>query len=483
MTDSASPPLPFADAWRDLGRIVAAHVVMLRDAAILDDAVAAALLRAMDGVNRGQPAAVGSLTELIAAYDERLDALTPAGAAGASGVARGRAEVQAALLRMTLRDGLLGLLEATDGARHGLLDLAAAHVFTLMPAHSGGQAAQPTTFAHFLGGAIGPLGRATGRLRAAYAEANQSPLGAVALASTSLPVERERAAALLGFDGIVANTYDAVAAIDHVITAAEAAAGVTLALRRLVEELLTWLRTEPTSFRLDEVWVGPAADPGLPQLRPPVGLERLISFARRIEGDAASIARLAGEAPYGPAVAAIEALDEVVRRLLADGATLAGRVRDLVTTGLELNRAYLANRAGRGHTTSGDLADFLMLEEGLDPMAARNIAHLTVRKALDQGIEASGITPELIDGSALLVVGRELGVEAESIGRHLAPRRFIERRGAAGGPAPVATRAYLDAERARLDADDWWRAETAARLTAAREDLERAGAEIMAGVD
>ena len=479
--EDSAPKTREADVWRDLGRLVAAHLVMLRDEGILDDAAAAALHAALDGTRRGAAPTVDSLAELIAAFDARLDALAPAGTVGAAAVGRAPSELVAALTRLAAREGLLRFAIAVNEARAALLDLAAAHAVTLMPAYHSGQAAQPTTFAHFLGGVLAPLGRAAGRLPAVYAEIDRSPLGALWLASTSLPISRERTAELLGFDGLLTNTYDAVAAVDQVALLAEAVAAVVAAIRRFLEEVLTWLRTEPASFRLGDVWRG--YDTGLPQGGPPVGLERLALAARRIEGDAASLVRLAREAPYGPAVALLEATDPLQRRLLVDGRELSARTADLITTGLEPNRAYLANRAGRAHTTSSDLADFLMIEEGLEPIAARNVAALTIGKAIEQGIEVSGITSEMIDAAALLIVGRELGVEFENISRHLAPRRFIERRTTTGSPAPNATRVYLDLERQRLAADVAWCDAAANRLATAGADLDRAEADAIANAD
>ena len=467
-----------AEAWRRIGEVLAAHVVMLRDASILDDAVAAALLSAMDGVTPGEPPPGVMLTELVGAYDERLDALTAAGAVGAGGVGRARGDVAATGARLALRNALLILTEATNGTRAALLTLADEHAFTLMPAYTGVQAVQPTTFAHFLGGVIAPLGRAIARAQASYAEVNRSPLGAAAVAATGLPIERERVADLLGFDAPVPSTYDAVAAVDYLADAVEVAAGIVAALRRFVAELLTWLRTEPNAFRLGESWVA-TSEPGLPQFRPPVGAERLVVEARRIEGDAVTVARLTHDAPYGPAGATLDVAFGQVLQVLTDAADVARRTTALVAE-LEVNRAYLANRAGRAHTTSGELTDLLVAEEGLDVAAARAITLMTVRKAMDQGIEASGVTPEMIDAAALLVVGRELGVEVERIGRALAPRRFLERRAVPGGPAPAATRAYLDQERLRLAADERWRTESRARLETAAKELDRVAVEILA---
>ena len=474
-----------ATLWPLIGRVVAAHVVMLREAGVLDDAAAAAVLTALDGVTRGVPA--GDQREspgtvgLIAAFEGRLDALTARGAVGAGALGRARIETAAAIWRLTLRDDLLAAMAATAAARRSLLNLAGEQVFTLMPTFAGSQAVQPTNLAHFLGGTIAPLARAAERLRAAYAEVNRGPLGAGALASTGVPIDRERAAALLGCDGTVAGSFDAVAAVDHLALAAETAAAIAATLRRLLSELLTWRRADPESFRLGKT-AAPVVDPGLPGFRPPVALERLVADARRLEADAASVVRLVAEAPYGPAVAALDDGGALASATLRGTAALAERTAGLVAA-LEVNRAYLAHRAGRDHTTSGDLALFLIGEEGLDAAAAREITLMTVRRAIEQGLEASGITPQMIDGAALLVIGRELGIEVENLGHWLAPRRYLERRGASGGPAPAAVRDDLTREREVLLADERWREERHGRLASAAAELERAIAEITAATD
>ncbi|MDQ3411615.1 MAG: lyase family protein, partial [Chloroflexota bacterium] len=286
--------------WSATTRVIAAHIVMLQDAAILDDPVAAVLLTALDGVGRGAPAETSGLMALVAAVDQRLDALTPAAAMGAGAVGRGNAEVVAAVARLLVRADLLKLAEAVNVVRRALLDVAGEHVFTLIPAHASGQPVQPTTLAHFLGGVIAPLGRSVSRLRASYLTVNQSPLGAGALASSGLPIDRERIADLVGFEGLVVNTFDAVAAIDHLADAAGAGAAIGDPLARFLVELLAWSRAEPAALRFDEEWLAPV-DPGLPQFRPAISLERLVLQGRQIAGDAVTIQGLLRQAPYGPA--------------------------------------------------------------------------------------------------------------------------------------------------------------------------------------
>ncbi len=146
---------------------------------------------------------------------------------------------------------------------------------------------------------------------------------------------------------------------------------------------------------------------------------------------------------------------------------------------IEINRAWLARNAGQALVTSGDLADFFMAEEELDPSAAREIAALTASRAGQEGLEASAITPAMIDAAALLVIGRELGIEIERLGAYLAPRRFIEKRTVLGGPAAPAVREYLSLERNRLEADRRWLEEKRRRIALAEENLEIRTREIL----
>ena len=83
------------DAWRSqmweaIGRGLAAHAVMLRDSVIVDDSIAASLLTAIDGARRGVPSDVLGSLALVAAFDDRVDSLVAAGAAGAVRIARAR---------------------------------------------------------------------------------------------------------------------------------------------------------------------------------------------------------------------------------------------------------------------------------------------------------------------------------------------------------------------------------------------------------
>jgi argininosuccinate lyase len=234
---------------------------------------------------------------------------------------------------------------------------------------------------------------------------------------------------------------------------------------------MLWLRTEPQALRLaDELLAAP--DANLPHFRPPALLERLAADARQVESDAAAIATMTRDIPYGPIGEMADGAAETAGAALSRAAATNETFVMVVGGPIEINRAWLARNAGYALVTSGDLADFFMAEEALDPSAAREIAALTTARARQEGLEASGITPAMIDAAALLVIGRELGIEIERLGAYLAPRRFIEKRTVLGGPAAPAVREYLATERSRLKADQQWLEEKKRRIALADENLE-----------
>jgi len=464
--------------WDAIGFSLTAHVIMLRDVAIIDDQIAAALLTAIDGVTRGDPPETEGSLALVAAFDERVDNLIPAAAIGAIRIARSRHDVAATSQRIVLRDGLLDVANAEIAARGALLEFADSHVFTLLAVWSQGVPLQPTNLSHFLTGTISPLARAAGRLQQAYGEVDRSPLGASALSGPGLPVDRDESADLIGSQGPIESTFDALSAVDHLTSAANAVSAVVTPIRRLLDEFMTWLRTDPQSIRFADQVLAPE-DPNLPHFRPPQAIEAVVIEARQVEEDAGTAARLALSLPYGPTGQRADLPVNLAITSLRRGAALTESFASILADGIEINRAWLARGAGRNHVTSGDLAEFLMAEESLDPASARNIAALTTGRAMREGLEASSITPAMIDASALLVIGRELGVEIERLGAYLAPRRFIEKRSVLGGPAPTSIRDYIESARQRLSVDRRWLEERQRRIALATENLDIRSHEIL----
>ncbi|MEJ7900945.1 MAG: lyase family protein [Thermomicrobiales bacterium] len=466
-----SPP----DVWSALWATAAAHVVELGSAGVIDDAGFSAIARSLLGT-RELPVTDSTSPRALATYlDERIESQVPASVSGAATLGLSREEWLATAGRLVWRDAALVIFARMLDTSESALVLAETHVVTIMPAFTGGRPVQPTTLAHYLGAVIGPLRTARERLIEAYARLNRSPMGAGMLAGDVLAADRQDLAQRLGFNESVPNTMDALASVEDLIAYLDAVASAIGPLGRFVREVGVWIRTDPTSFVLDAGWTI-IPEPAHPALFMSERLDSLEQALAAIEDQCDSLRRQLRRLGYGPLAGAYDVAIGAATRLASPCLDAMGLATELFSTGLIVNRAYLGNRAGRGYTTAADLSTFLMTEEQIPPTAARSIAVLVLARLKETSLEVSGITSDMIDSAALMIIGREIKVEMESLGRFLAPRRYLERRQVTGSPAPEMTRAWLAAERSALVDHEQW-------LTVTHLSVETAVAELATTIE
>lgn len=479
-SDMRARPVPEGDVWRALWLVLAAHVTGLRRSDVLEDSALVAIARALDAAETANPGGGGTPWQTVGTLEERVESRVPESLSGAATLGLAREEWLATGSRLLLRDALLRVLGSVVDVAGAALVLADAHALTVMPAFVGGRPVQPTTLAHYLGGLIVPLLSACERLVGAFARLNRSPLGAGLLAGDVIAADREELAERLGFSSAVPNTMDALMGVEDVVQMVEAGISALAPIGRIVSDMLVWIRTDPTSFVLDEGWVT-SPEPAQPTLVRAERLEVLQAGLATIQSELHGVAANLRATPYGPLGSAQALVFDLAGILSHDVTSILVESQAFLRDGLIVNRAYLGNRAGRGYTTAGDLAAFLMTEEQLPPSSARNIAVLVLNQLRESGLEVSGITQDMVDTAALLVIGHEIKVEIESLGRFLAPRRFLERRQVTGSPAPAMTRAWLAGERSTLDRHREWLAATIAGITsrtaALTDAIVRAAAE------
>src|SRR6185436_4516812 len=131
--------------------------------------------------------------------------------------ARSRNDQVATDVRLYVREAIDDIVASLKGLQRALLDLAAKHTDTVMPGFTHLQVAQPVSFAHHLMAYFEMLARDAERFADCRKRVNRLPLGAAALAGTSFPIDREAVARALGFDGVCANSLDAVSDRDFAI--------------------------------------------------------------------------------------------------------------------------------------------------------------------------------------------------------------------------------------------------------------------------
>ena len=443
-----------------------AHVVMLAEQGIVDRETAGEILSALADIESAGHAALPEGEDVHEAIESAvIDHVGPDG--GRMHTARSRNDEVATCIRHRLRTDLLEAVAATLDCRASLADLAADHTETVMPGFTHLQPAQPTTVAHWACSYESALARDTARLLAAYDRTNRSPLGAAAFAGTTFDVDRERTAALLGFDGLVYNASDAVAGRDFLMEATASLATLAVTLSGLAEDLLVFA---------NRGWWTPAdAYASTSSIMPQKVNPDTLELVRATAGDA--VAGLNGVATtckglpraynrdlqrVGPHVwETIDAVTEATR--VAGGAVETG----------SWDGDALADAAGEGFTTATGVAD-LLASVGV-PFRS---AHEAVADAAPdaEAALAAGDTEGAIEAIHVAldrVLDDQPTVPDDALRRALDPAESVAQRDSVGGPAPAAVEADLDRVRESLAADRESTDERHDALDAAADALAR----------
>jgi argininosuccinate lyase len=428
-----------------------AHTRMLAHQGILTTDEEAALLRALDGLDRAEIARArydGSCEDLFF-FVENLLSHACGDLAGKMHTARSRNDIAITLYRMTLRRELMRFGEGLAGVRTVLLDLAARHIDTIMPAHTHTQPAQPTTLAHYLLAAAEFLARDLSRVRAAHARVNRCPMGACAITTTGFPIDREMTARLLGFDGMAENSYGAIASIDYLTESAGAVAVAMVNVGKFVQDLLLWSTREFAFLRLSDGFVQSSSI--MPQKRNPVALEHARILASRALGEAQAVFTCAHNTPFGDINDSEDDLQPLVFTMFADAGRALRLLAGLLRTA-EVDREHLARRAGGDFLTVTELADMLVRRTGMSFREAHGMVARAVQSCAD--------TLELPE--ALLTQNPNFPLTREEIERALDPTNFVRIRQVPGGPAPKVVAEALEHARAEQRELERW---IASRLT------------------
>lgn len=291
---------------------------------------------------------------------------------------RSRNDQVATDIRLYLRDEIDNIADALTFLQRGLIALAAQETDTIMPGFTHLQTAQPVTFGHHLLAWNEMLERDYGRLLDCRKRANQSPLGAAALAGTTYPIDRAMTAELLGFDAPTENSLDSVSDRDFAIEFTAFASLVMTHLSRFSEELVLWTSAQFNFIELpDRFCTGSSI---MPQKKNPDVPELVRGKVGRVNGHLISLLTLMKSQPLAynkdnqeDKEPLFDTIDTIKDCLKAYG--------DMVPA-IKPKRDVMEEAARRGFSTATDLADYLV-RKGI-PFRD---AHEIVGKSVAYGIE------------------------------------------------------------------------------------------------
>ncbi|HYA35712.1 MAG TPA: argininosuccinate lyase [Candidatus Binataceae bacterium] len=346
--------------------------------------------------------------------------------AGAAGrklhTARSRNDQVALDLRLYLKDEIAELVDRIDGFCRALLAVAKDHVDTVMPGYTHLQRAQPISLAHHILAYVEMLNRDRERFVQARARADVMPLGAGALAATTLAIDREAVARALGFERITMNSVDAVSDRDFAVDFLSAAALTQIHLSRMAEEIILWTSSEFGFAAIpDEFSTGSSM---MPQKKNPDLLELIRGKSGRVVGDLVAMLTILKGLP----LAYNSDLQEDKERVFDALDTLKPALGILAKLWpqLRFDTARMRAAAG-GFSLATDLADYLVAR-GMPFRKAHEVVGALVRDTI-----AAGKSFEELSIDDLRARSRLFESDATAM---LDVSKSIARRAIAGGPAP-----------------------------------------------
>ena len=415
-----------------------AHVRGLGRAGLLGPDEEAAVLAALDQVEAeitsGSFAYLDTDEDVHTAVERRVTDL--AGDAGAKlHTGRSRNDQVATDLRLWCKEALLGVARSTLALQEVLLERAEEAGDAYLPGYTHLQRAQPVLLAHHLLAHLWALSRDVDRLLDCRRRLDVSPLGAGALAGTSLPLDPDATAADLGFAARFENSLDATSDRDFVAEALFGLALTAVHLSRLGEEIVLWSSEEFGFLRLDDAYA--TGSSMLPQKKNPDIAELARGKAGRLIGSLTGfLATLKGlPLAYNRDLQEggeplFDAVDQVALGLSA----LAGLVG---TSTFDLDRMRAA--ADDPAAAAVDLAEHLV-RRGTPFRTAHAVVGALVRASLAEGRPLA----------ELVAAHPDLGADAAAL---LRPGTPVANRTSPGGAGPAAVAVQLDRARRRLSAD------------------------------
>ncbi|MGI9482636.1 MAG: argininosuccinate lyase [Hyphomicrobiales bacterium] len=361
-----------------------AHAAMLADCGIISKSDASEIKRGLEQVQSeiGSGAFTFSrgLEDIHMNVEARLAEIIGA-SAGRLHTARSRNDQVATDFKLYVRDVIDHVDDQLKSLQSALVAKAEAHAGTIMPGFTHLQTAQPVTFGHHCLAYVEMFARDRGRFADARKRLNENPLGSAALAGTSFPIDRERTALALGFDGPTHNSLDAVSDRDFVLEALSAASICAVHLSRFAEEIVIWSSAQFRFITMsDKFSTGSSI---MPQKRNPDAAELVRAKAGRIVGALTTLLVVMKGLPLAYSKdmqedkePAFDALDNLTLAIAA----MTGMVEDMEPVADTMRKA-----AGAGFSTATDLADWLVRVGGFTFREAHHVTGSLVALAEEKG--------------------------------------------------------------------------------------------------
>ncbi len=178
-----------------------------------------------------------------------------------------------------------------------LLNLSENNINSFIPLYTHLQRGQLGVFSHYINNYLAQILRSLERIEEIYKRVNKNPLGACAIGGTSININRLRTSELLGFDGLVYNSIDAISSRDYIYETQMGLSLLAIQFSRIAEDLLIWSTKEFDFIELDDKFCSVSSV--MPQKKNPDTVELIRSRSSKVVSNLFSSALIIKSVPTG----------------------------------------------------------------------------------------------------------------------------------------------------------------------------------------
>jgi argininosuccinate lyase len=361
---------------------------------------------------------------------------------------RSRNDQVATDVRLWLRGEIDAIALLLDDMQRALVHVAAQNVEVILPGFTHLQVAQPVSFAHHLLAYVEMFARDAERLADLRKRVNRLPLGSAALAGTSYPLDRERVAKTLGFEGVCQNSLDAVSDRDFAIEFTSFGTLVMIHVSRMAEEIVVWMSQNFGFINLSDRYCTGSSI--MPQKRNPDVAELARGKSGRVVGHLMGLITLMKGQPLAynkdnqedkePLFDTVDTVKDTLRIMaeMIGGEVAADGSR---AGGLTVKQDAMERAALKGYATATDLADYLV-KKGLPFRDAHEVVAHAVKDAIALGKDLSELPLETLQGYNASITA--------DVSEALTLAGSLNARNTLGGTAPAQVRLQIARHQARL---------------------------------
>lgn len=364
---------------------------------------------------------------------------------GQINLAKSRNDQVASAIRMTLRDYVLDISSALVQLRKTILKTCKKHINSVMPGYTHLQHAQPVTLAHHILAHHDALVRDFSRLMEAYSRVNLSPMGSCALATTSFDIDRKMVSDLLGFQGIIENSMDAVSTRDFALEILADIAILMLNLSRFAEELILWSTQEFAMVDMPDEYSSTSSI--MPQKKNAVVAELIRAKTSDVYGDLIASLSIMKALPYSYNLDIQELTPHIWNscKITLSSIIILAKMLEKV----KFDDKRLLELVQTDISVATELADSLVKEGGISFRTAHRIAGILVKKALSKKQSLKQVVRDCLNLTFEKNTGRKFVIPLERIIKNLDPIESVKMKPVKGGPSPYEVLRMMK-ERERL---------------------------------